>query len=427
MDQTPAPASPLAVTAAPVVIMDCSSLPDLTKVIAAESGIAAREDVVAEFFRLGAPVVPSHTNVDHYWQKRRLQNNLRRVLELVQEHFGFEGESRDEIRAAFDSLNDHHPDPCEGPHAWSQSHFCTVFDSASLWPWDMSVRDRCEVFSSLRVPSLSASRTVLGGRSMLPLDRETFGDGFNKVPFNLPDFPVPTHLMPASMVRRREAFTAQEIQELAEVVILTFCMQKTGLGKIKDVFQCGLLSLEEIQMTLPRLTPLSLVRDAVELIIRMAAPLLAQDEWRTLVVEARNSQDLAVKVPKGWARESMSTTVEGDLLSRSSVDCSSIENSTCKTFGEDEVFQEAVRLIDWKTAQCDIPASSSADQSVDSLRSRAERDTPTVKLDVGRRLASVDVVAWINLNLHADHGGPVLANAFARCCELCTKRRSALA
>jgi hypothetical protein len=87
-----------------------------------------------------------------------------------------------------------------------------------------------------------------------------------------------------------EKFTAEQRNSITEAVATTFCLEKTGTDKTKDFFVCGLLSLEEIQMGLPRLLPTAVVEDAVTRVIRKGAPLMTDKEWQTLVLAVRTPQ-----------------------------------------------------------------------------------------------------------------------------------------
>ena len=75
-----------------------------------------------------------------------------------------------------------------------------------------------------------------------------------------------------------EKFMGEQRNSVTEAVATTFCLEKTGTDKTKDFFVCGLLSLEEIQMGLPRLLPTAVVEDAVIRVIRTMprAPCRAQ-------------------------------------------------------------------------------------------------------------------------------------------------------
>lgn len=377
-----------------------------------------RENVVEHFFCRGHNPMEQGLRMDvaHYWEKRRLQNSLRRVLEALQEHCNFEGDNPREFGAAFDSLCEHFSAGVthfEGD-TLDEQQFISALDAFGLWPWEVSPCDQREVFSCLCVPSLRAARGVLGGQPLRScLDRGVFVEGFSKVPFNLPDFPVPTHLMPQALNKLRDDFSVEQTKELAEVVVLTFCMQRTGLDHTKDFFLCGLLSLEEIQMALPRLTPVSFVGVAVEWIIRTGAPYLSQDEWRRFVFDLRG--DLPVegegragfgKVGSGAGRtENSCTSDPGEMAT------SPLESPESRTW-----------VVDWGTvtqAALDRSEASTSSVSIHQADEGAGAAGACVNVMAG---ALRDPVSMLSLSLHSECGGPFLAHAFMRCCQLCRKR-----
>lgn len=261
---------------------------------------AQTQNYVARFFNdastnSSSAMLASQPRMDvaQYWEKRRVQNVLRRVLEAIQEKFGLDGEVQSgDLGNVFDVVAQHagHSEALNGQGGLGERPFISALETLQLWPPELSPDDRSEIFHALLVPSISAARGVLNERGPMRtvLTRHLFREGFEYVPFNLPDFPVPTHLITAALPL--EKFKDKERSDVTEAVATTFCLPKTGVDKAKDFFICGLLSLEEIQMGLPRLLPHAVVEDAVTRVIRRGAPLMSPEEWHDLVLAVRTPQ-----------------------------------------------------------------------------------------------------------------------------------------
>lgn len=214
-----------------------------------------------------------------YWEKRRVQNSLRRLLEALQQVFGVDGDTPAATLGGlvFDELLRRWP----GCSLIDEDAFVQGVEALGGWPPELLAADRSEVFAALRVPMSAAVRGLSAG---LPLPRELsrrlFCQGLVCLPYNVPDFPVPIHLLGSTEGRPAP-------RELAEAVASVFAMEQTGLERAKDFFLCGLISLEEIQAALPRLLPERLVEDAVMRVIRRGSEHFTTREWQTLVVSLR--------------------------------------------------------------------------------------------------------------------------------------------
>lgn len=270
-----------------------------------------REDSVAKFFHEAlsssalscALVSKPRMDVTQYWEKRRIQNGLRRLLEALQERFGLDCDAQaSELAPAFEALcavvgrsgqsgelppgdDESVEDPC-----LDEQQLCAALEALNAWPPELSSSDRTEIFSALLVPSVVVAQAMLQGQlpTRTSINSRTFCDGFDRVPFNLPDFPVPAYLLHPSVLQSSpETFTAEQTEAVAKAVATTFCMDMTGLEKVKDFFLCGLITLEEIQRALPKLVPQALVEDAVTRIIRRGAPHFTTEDWQGLVVALR--------------------------------------------------------------------------------------------------------------------------------------------
>jgi len=287
----------------------------------------------------------SETRIDtaRYWEKRRVQNSLRRLLEALQERFGQEEWSQEPdssptVRISSGPVtHDRNADlgtvvfnalRIWKEHQWQnglkhgstmlgsaqrsaarqlsmssgldEQTFTRALDEMNIWPMEMSDGDRTEVYLALLVPSSSAVRGHAQGTPLSQeLTRRMFCEGLAHVPYNVPDFPVPTHLL--LVQNRNTPDRSRLVDETAQSVASIFCKEQTGLDHVKDYFLCGLLSLEEIQVALPQLLPQSLIDEACKKIIRTSAKFFSQREWQSLVASVRlnveNQQALVTTDP----------------------------------------------------------------------------------------------------------------------------------
>lgn len=253
------------------------------------------------------------SDIPFYWEKRRLQNALRRALEALQERFGIDEAtaSHDEAEAAFLRVaNELAAVLClssDSKCTFDEQRFCSAMDLLRLWPPELSATDKSEIFVFLCIPSSSTARTALLQKSAdIVLSKAGFFGGFSLTPFNVPDFPVPKHLL-ATRLGELEEFTEQQIQMVAEAVAITWCYAENSLDKIRDPFASGLVSLEEVQTSLPLthegLMPLPVVQQATHLVIRQGASHFSAEEWQDLVVAIReapvadSNKDLDAELP----------------------------------------------------------------------------------------------------------------------------------
>lgn len=246
------------------------------------------------------------TRVDtaKYWEKRRVQNLLRRMLESLQERFGFEGDEKasDFGGVGYDALVRWAMQRNNSSSGLDEQTFLSALEVLDAWPPELSDGDRREVFVALLAPSIAAVNLLAAGQP-LPryLTRRMFCEGMARAPFNVPDFPVPLHLLPAaqssSTSGRSRGHKHQLVNEAAQAIATVFCEQ--ALDRVKDFFMCGLLSLEEIQVAVPKLQKASIVEEAVRKVIRVGARRFTVREWQSLVVsvwtpEASLAQQLEV-------------------------------------------------------------------------------------------------------------------------------------
>eukprot|EP00747_Dinoflagellata_sp_TGD_P208095 gnl/TRDRNA2_/TRDRNA2_81613_c0_seq1.p1 gnl/TRDRNA2_/TRDRNA2_81613_c0~~gnl/TRDRNA2_/TRDRNA2_81613_c0_seq1.p1 ORF type:complete len:861 (+),score=115.20 gnl/TRDRNA2_/TRDRNA2_81613_c0_seq1:93-2675(+) len=148
----------------------------------------------------------------------------------------------------------------------------------------LGMADRKEVFCALLASSVACVKRLQRGHPLpTELTRHMLCDGLMRVPFNLPDFPVQPHLIEKSR-------PMPDKLQVAEMVANVFAVEHTGMELVKDWFLSGLLSLEEIQAALPRILPQSLVEDAVMRIIRAGLTKFTDHEWEALVLCPRNPE-----------------------------------------------------------------------------------------------------------------------------------------
>lgn len=230
-----------------------------------------------------------------YWEKRRVQNSLRRLLESLQEKFGIDGNDRSVSLGgtAYDALQlwmqrtlqgDRYrgQNAASGPLAMTEDYFERGLAALGVWPPEMSMPDRCEVFVALLAPSVAAVRALTMSQPLpKDLSRRMFCEGMARVPFNVPDFPVPTHLLGASVAG--DTPSTSKVNSAARAIASVFCQEHSGIDRVQDFFLCGLISLEEIQVALLKLLPLSVIEEAVLKIIRVGAMHFTAHEWEVLV------------------------------------------------------------------------------------------------------------------------------------------------
>eukprot|EP00929_Paragymnodinium_shiwhaense_P005267 TRINITY_DN10699_c0_g1_i1.p1 TRINITY_DN10699_c0_g1~~TRINITY_DN10699_c0_g1_i1.p1 ORF type:complete len:972 (+),score=185.23 TRINITY_DN10699_c0_g1_i1:110-3025(+) len=261
-------------------------------------------NVVTEFFEKGARdssfatsvLTGSRMDVTLYYEKRRIQNLLRRVYETMQERFSLESVATQacNLGSVYDRLSQAVGLPPMNSRL-EEVRLGDALDVYTLWPPELSGNDRAEVFATLTAPTAAVVKGIVSRHAARQCpDRAAFQEGFARLPFNLPDFPVPTHLLSSAMqplsADRPSGFTPEQTKNVADTVATVFAVEQTGLGRLRDFFLTGLVSLEEIQGALPRLVHYRLVQAAVVKIIRAGAPYLKGDEWQDLVFNVRTKE-----------------------------------------------------------------------------------------------------------------------------------------
>lgn len=240
--------------------------------------------------------IVAETRIDagRFWENRRVQNSLRRLLEMFQEHYKIV--QPDELtKRAFDDMLKKAQQYRGRPLGSNldEHNFSKALDDLLLWPPELSKGDKVEVFLALTVPNAHAVEHVWNsGTMMKELNLKSFQEGLVRVPYNLPDFPVPTaDLNPKYCSRGSPKPAKGKTREVCLMIANVFSDGKTGLEKVKDFFLCGLLSAEEIQMSLDVLVPVALVDEAVMRIIRKSAQWMKKEEWEATVNSVRRRAD----------------------------------------------------------------------------------------------------------------------------------------
>jgi len=235
-------------------------------------------------------------DIDRYWEKKRVQNLLRRLLELLEEKLDKPapvGASQDVALAdaTFNSIMQR-----KSPYRSSldkeeltEREFLEGLDALKLWPPEMSDADRQEVFLALKVGNSQAVVSLWDSVMTRTLTRVRIRDGLKHVPYNVPDFPVCSELLSSS--RSSEEIAAEIASRFAE-------KDWVGNERVvpKDFYLCGIISLEEIQVSLDEMVPLTLLERAVFKIITEGVRRFSPDDWANKVKAPRMGPDAAIEV-----------------------------------------------------------------------------------------------------------------------------------
>ncbi|KAF4681959.1 hypothetical protein FOZ60_011331 [Perkinsus olseni] len=261
-----------------------------------------------------APVSEGTYSTLGYYDKRRVENNLRRFLEHIEEWWNENEESDVDLGKLFDK----YVAAAEKALGESQrrsgggSSSCGVHEplfrqrltSLSLWPAGLALGDKQEVFTSIVVPTAKALRGCSKAHRIPTLmTKSQFVERLVDVPFNVPDYPVPADKLTAQHLSAGEVATylAEAVLEadLKEHEVVGVGPSSRHKAVLKDFTACGLVSVEELQallfaqiavgreharnplriVTRDGLFPLKIVEAAVMKIIRRTVSLLP--EWRT--------------------------------------------------------------------------------------------------------------------------------------------------
>lgn len=389
-----------------------------------------------------------------YWEKRRVQNSLRRILESLQDLCGVES---DPLAVNLGALaHDRLARAVGHPvgRGLGEAAFSRAMEAVGAWPPEFSAGDRSEVFAALRVPSCATVRALCTGQPLpRELPRRMLTEGLARIPNNLPDFPLPTHLL-----------HRVGVDQVAEAIAEAFCLEQTGLERVKDFFLCGLLSLEEIQAALPFFVSDGVVEEAVKRIIRVGSAYFAPREWQTLVVTvqvipAPEETLLASPAPPEAAQEAPErvrpepTTPPKPRLQPGHAEAPAapafeprhlgggppaqtamtepVPHRGVRDVQEPVKFACARRVVDWGTTRAGAPPEPVREEPERAVE-RAESPPPSNRAEDGAAHAEQwqagvqqlnDPVRLISMDMHNECLGPFLALAFVRCCQLYDARR----
>ncbi|KAF4712323.1 putative aminopeptidase npepl1 [Perkinsus olseni] len=266
-----------------------------------------------------APVSEGSYSTLGYYDKRRVENNVRRFLEHIEEWWNENEESEVDLGKLFDK----YVTATEKALGESQrrsgngSSSCGVHEpifrqrltSLNLWPAGLGLGDKQEVFTSIVVPTAKALRGCSNAHRIPTLmTKSQFVERLVDVPFNVPDYPVPADKLTARHLSAGEVATylagAVLEADLKEHEVVGVGPSSRHKAVLKDFTACGLVSVEELQallfahiavgreharnplrsVTRDGLFPLKIVEGAVMKIIRRTVSLLP--EWRTRVPSA---------------------------------------------------------------------------------------------------------------------------------------------
>ncbi|CAE7782026.1 TRO, partial [Symbiodinium microadriaticum] len=233
-----------------------------------------------------------------YWDKRRVQTSLRRLLESIQDwsekrqeqltRQGADAPSGDLAGEVLCGIWQATPGQGLGtldPEKikMTEQDFITGVQLLGAWPPELTPGDRQEVFAALLVPTQRSIRHLKEGRANLSqvLNLRSLREGLSGIPYVLPDFPVPVHLLQGSKS------ASWKISEIAKELATRFAADGTGADMVKDFYLSGLLSLEELQIALPELVEIRKLEQAVELILRTSSRCLTAAEWQKFVYSVR--------------------------------------------------------------------------------------------------------------------------------------------
>eukprot|EP00746_Dinoflagellata_sp_MGD_P120753 gnl/MRDRNA2_/MRDRNA2_56158_c0_seq1.p1 gnl/MRDRNA2_/MRDRNA2_56158_c0~~gnl/MRDRNA2_/MRDRNA2_56158_c0_seq1.p1 ORF type:complete len:659 (+),score=117.43 gnl/MRDRNA2_/MRDRNA2_56158_c0_seq1:62-1978(+) len=391
---------------------------------------------------------PSHTgrvDLARYWEKRRVQNSLRRMLEQIQERFELKGDANAaELAGVFEALL--HCARVEEEAGLGEHGFIVAMEQVGAWPPELTEADRSEIFMVLANPS---GRSYPGQPPNLM--HWSLAEGLGNVPFNLPDFPVPTHLLSGTATK---AFGSTQIANAAMAISETFC----DTGSSKDLFGSRLISVEEIQAALVEILCTSLVEEAVLFIIRSSTVHFTPLEWQSLVFGPRahevpslspriqqQPQHVEHEAPDpigasqssqpilGTPRQPTSTStanVNSGAKNAATPSAALKQESADGMHGGSDYAKRAkgtpLRVVDWSTpgramGSPDGGKKNGVSDADEGAGGRRSWNTAS-KFGVVRAGEEDDPLLWLSMELHSECRGPFLEKAFVRCCQIYEER-----
>jgi hypothetical protein len=231
------------------------------------------DNSVITYIAEGQPVL---ADLSRYWDKRRISMSIRRIAEAIED---LDSDSKPDFEAFFSRLStgladgDASGGPAEDANGLTEEAFLDQLKRLGAFPPEMTPSDAQEVFAALTLRSIAVSQVWHARRQPPPrLTKESFAGCMRRVPYTVPDFPVPTHKLAPS----------PGVDGVLDEVWDLLC---TGqfMETVHDFTLSGLVSAEEIQALLPTLRPLAEVEKAVVRLISVALPLFPADDWQKYV------------------------------------------------------------------------------------------------------------------------------------------------
>lgn len=214
--------------------------------------------------------VPTTADIGRYWDKRRIQSCLRRFAESLEEvapggRFG-------------DFFTQHvahgatvQADVASGAslEGVEEEQFVARMAHANAWPSELTENDQRECFAALVLPNVGVARVCHEvGRLPARITQNNFVKGLQRVPYNVPDFPVPSEMM--------DRTPTDVVLQVANLVTLPR-FAETGLH---DFTLSSWISAEEIQVLLPTLRPLSEIEKGVVKLLSETLPHFRPVDWQ---------------------------------------------------------------------------------------------------------------------------------------------------
>ncbi|KAF4674981.1 putative aminopeptidase npepl1 [Perkinsus chesapeaki] len=251
-----------------------------------------------------APAVKLWIDLCRYYDKRRVENNLRRFLENLEEWWN----EREGVGVALDLgiLYDKYI-LAEVDAAVDGGLYEPVFrkriSGLGLWPAELALGDKQEIFTAIVVQTARVLRECSKShRIPTRMTKRQFVERMLDVPYNVPDYPVPSDKLadklPTGEVANKLAEAILEA-DLKDYDAAGVGVSYTGKAVLRDFTACGLVSSEELQSLLlassgrserrrwplkgstddKLMVPLEVVEDALMKIIKKTIYLLP--EWKS--------------------------------------------------------------------------------------------------------------------------------------------------
>lgn len=380
-----------------------------------------------------------------FWELRRVQCNLRRLLEFLVDRFSL-SDVQDVAEATFKELR-----AWAGSSRLSSETFIKAMTNLQLWPAEFTPGDKQELTAALQLPSTQCVKAAHACRN-LPSDvtEQAFHDCLAKLPYSIPDFPCCEEDL-----RSAESSTPG-LERIALDVALAHTPEEEKLNELQDFFLSGFVSLESIQSELPYLASIQTVEDAVVLVITVGAARFTPHEWEVLVYGPRAEANLptyplqderyeahgskepssqvhaedAASIPRASGAappDSPKPDVPQVISSKPSYLNGPLTEPTmpCRDVRSEQpvnflIHQEGRHVVNWDSRREESSAKHESFAEAEVGPQTSSDQTPSHPLSpLQKRIEPPEgssVVAHMSLTSQND--GPFLATAFLRCCTL---------